>query len=120
MRDGYIARWRGQEYEASPCGDEVRIYASIASEGFVRARTGRFVRVLGLREVEEFCYVRTVCTWRGEPFIVLAEHEDWLRVEYTGGKAPVATELGLEEFDYGVYQGWVPKAEVVGLTEKRV
>ena len=56
--------------------------------------------------------MRTTCVWRGEPFIVLAEHEGWLRVEYTGGLAPVARELGLEEFDFGVYQGWAPAAEV--------
>jgi len=41
-------------------------------------------------------------------------------VEYTGGKAPVARELGLEEFDYGVYQGWAPVADVTDLREVRV
>ena len=40
------------------------------------------------------CYMRTTCTWRGEPFIVLGRARGWLRVEYTGGRAPVAQELG--------------------------
>jgi hypothetical protein len=43
-----------------------------------------------------------------------------LRVEYTGGKAPVARTLGLEEFDFGVYQGWAPRDAVENLTEHRV
>jgi hypothetical protein len=46
--------------------------------------------------------------------------DGWLRVEYTGGKAPVAQTLGLEAFDYGVYQGWAPLAEVEDLIEHRV
>lgn len=120
MRDGYVARWRGTDYEASPDGDQVRLYQAQPAEGFEEVRENRFRRVLPISEVEELVYVRTMCTWKGEPFIVLARHDSWLRVEYTGGKAPVAHSLGLEEFDYGVYQGWAPAAEVVDLREQRV
>ena len=120
MRDGYVARWRGREYEASPDGDDVRIYLPQADEGFEEVRPGRFVRVLPIAQVDDLCYVRTACSWRGEPFIVLGQHDKWLRVEYTGGKAPVARTLGLEEFDFGVYQGWAPKDAVENLTEHRV
>jgi hypothetical protein len=120
MRDGYVARWRGAEYEASPDGEEVRVYRPTPEEGFTEVRPGRYVRVLPLPEVEELRYVRTTCSWKGEPFIVLAEHDTWLRVEYTGGRAPIAQSLGLEEFDFGVYQGWAPKSEVIELREHRV
>ncbi|HET6212042.1 MAG TPA: hypothetical protein VFE14_04110 [Micromonosporaceae bacterium] len=120
MRDGYLARWRGREFEASPDGDEVRIYVTDSEDGFEEIRGGRYRRILVAEEVEDLCYVRTTCTWQGEPFVVLAEHESWLRVEYTGGKAPVARALGLEEFDYGVYQGWAPAADVTELREHRV
>ena len=75
---------------------------------------------LGPDEFEELVYVRTTCTWRGQPFIVLAEADTWLRVEYTGGRAPIARQLGLEEFDFGVYQGWAPAHEVNDLYEHRV
>ena len=34
--------------------------------------------------------------------------------------APVAESLGLEEFDFGVYQGWAPATEVTDLREHRV
>jgi hypothetical protein len=120
MRDGFVARWRGLEYEASPDGDDVRIYVPEPAHGFEEVRPGRHVRVLRVEDVEEFCYVRTTCNWRGQPFIILGEHDTWLRVEYTGGKAPIALELGLEEFDYGVYQGWAAKAEVTDVREIRV
>jgi hypothetical protein len=120
VRDGYLATWRGTEYEASPDGEQMRLYVNEPRDGFVPVRPGRFVQVVPAAEVEDFAYVRTTCTWQGEPFIVLGEHEEWLRVEYTGGKAPVAKALGLEEFDYGVYQGWAPHSQVSDLREYRV
>jgi hypothetical protein len=119
VRDGYAARWQGREYEASPDGAELRLYAAVAEEGFSYVRPGRYVRVVGSGEVSDFCYVRTTCVWQGEPFIVLAEHDGWLRLEYTGGKAPVARTLNLEEFDFGVYQGWAPAAQVSDVREYR-
>lgn len=125
MRDGYLARWQGREYEASPAGDEVRLYVggadeAFAGEGFEEIRSDRFRRIVPAEDVDDLWYVRNTCVWRGEPFIVLARHDAWLRVEYTGGKAPVARALGLEEFDYGVYQGWAPSAEVTDLREHRI
>jgi hypothetical protein len=120
MRDGYQATWHQETYEASPAGDEVRLYATRPAEGFEELRPGRYRRVVPSAQVEDLVYVRTACVWRGQPFIVLAQHEGWLRLEYTGGLAPVAARLGLEEFDYGVYQGWAPAAEVSEVREYRV
>ncbi|MFI2271817.1 MULTISPECIES: hypothetical protein [Catenuloplanes] len=120
MRDGYVARYQGREYEASPDGDNVRIYQPQAGDGFSEVRPGRYVRVLNASEVDDLMYVRTTCTWQGEPFIVLGEADGWLRVEYTGGKAPTARALGLEEFDFGVYQGWAPLSAVTDLRENRI
>ncbi|MFC6018654.1 hypothetical protein ACFP2T_20900 [Plantactinospora solaniradicis] len=119
MRDGYVAQWRGQEYEASPAGDEVRLYQPEPGEGFEEVRPGRFRAVVAAAEVAELVYVRTRCSWQGQPFIVLARHDNWLRVEYTGGRWPVAEAMGLEAFDFGVYQGWAPVAEVTDLRENR-
>lgn len=120
MRDGFVARWRDVEYEASPDGDTIRLYRPDAADGFEKVRSGRYRRVVPSSECDGLSYVRTTCVWREQPFIVLAEHEGWLRVEYTGGLAPVAIQLGLEDFDYGVYQGWAPRAEVKEIREIRV
>ncbi|GIF65427.1 hypothetical protein Ais01nite_34620 [Asanoa ishikariensis] len=119
MRDGYVARWKDREYDASPDGDQVRIYQPDPGDGFTEVRGGRHVRVVPVADVAELAYVRTTCSWKGEPFIVLAEHDGWLRVEYTGGRAPIAESLGLEAFDFGVYQGWAPANEVTDLREQR-
>lgn len=120
MRDGFVARSGGVEYEASPDGDNVRLYLPEPAEGFDEIKKGRYVKVVRLSEVDDLSYVRTVCLWRGEPFVVLAEAEAWLRVEYTGGRSPKALELGLEAFDFGVYQGWAPRKEVSDLREVRI
>ncbi len=120
MRDGYVATWRGREYDASPDGDSVRIYAPGPAHGFDEVRPGRYVRVLKPHEYEDLVYVRTTCSLRGHPFIVLAEADAWLRLEYTGGRAPIARQVGLEEFDFGVYQVWAPAHEVTDLYEHRV
>jgi hypothetical protein len=120
MRDGYLARWRGMEYEATPADEQVRLYRSDPADGFEEVKAGRFRRTVPAGEVEDLAYVRTTCTWKGEPFIVLAEHDGWLRVEYTGGRRPIAESLGLEDFDFGVYQGWAPTGEVTDIREHRV
>ena len=120
MRDGYVVSWQGREYDAVPDGDNVRIYLPEPADGFDEVKPGRYRRVLGPDDYDELVYVRTSCTWRGAPFIVLAEADAWLRVEYTGGRAPIARQLGLEEFDFGVYQGWAPIHEVSDIGEQRI
>jgi len=119
IRDGYVARWLGREFEASPGADgEVRLYAPEPTDGFEEMRPGRFRRVVPFFEVEELRYVRTTCVWRGERFVVVGEHDGWLRVEYTGGRAPVAEGLGLDRVDHGVWQAWAPRAEIQDLQEE--
>lgn len=120
VRHGFYASWQGAEYEASPDGEQVRLYTAEHADGFRQAAPGRFVRVVPLAEVDALRYVTTHCTWRGEPFVVLGEHEGWLRVEYGGGKAPAAERLGLELFDRGVYQAWASRHEVEDMREEAV
>lgn len=111
MRDGYVARWRGEEYEASPDGEQVRLYAGRPLEGFAEVSADRFVRLVG--EVDYLAYVCTLGVWRGQRVVVLAEHGDWMRVEYDGDAAAAP----LERFERGVYQAWAPRDEVTGLHE---
>jgi hypothetical protein len=120
MRDGYVVTWQGREYDAVPDGDNVRIYSAEPVDGFDEIKPGRYRRVLDPGDFDELVYVRTTCTWRGVPFIVLGEADSWLRVEYTGGRSPIARQFGLEEFDFGVYQGWAPIHEVSDLHEQRI
>jgi hypothetical protein len=119
-RQGFYATWQGTEFEASPDGTQVRLYATEPADGFDPVTPDRHVKVVPATAVDRLAYVNTFCTWRGERFVVLGEHEDWLRVEYVGGKAPVAERLGLEMFDRGVYQAWAPRTEIEDLHEETV
>ena len=109
MRDGFVARWQGRGVRRQPRRRQ-RAASTCPSPARASRRCGpgRYVRVLPVAEVDDLATCAPPARWRGQPFIVLAEHDAWLRVEYTGGRAPVARELGLEEFDFGVYQGWAP------------
>jgi hypothetical protein len=121
IRDGFTARWRGTEYDAVPGVDgEVRLYSATPADGFAEVRPDRYVRIVADREVEGLRYVRTHCTWRGEPFMVIGEHGGWVRLEYAGGRAPVAEALGLDRVDAGVYQTWVSRDEIERLHEEHV
>ncbi len=118
-REGYVARWRGDEYEASPdhteYGLQLRLYRTDPAPGFDEVAPNRYRRSVPIGDVEQLMYSTAVCTWRGAPFRVLTADGDQLRVEYTGGQAPVAEQLGLERIDRGLYFGWVPRDEVRGL-----
>ncbi|GAA4213957.1 hypothetical protein GCM10022220_39700 [Actinocatenispora rupis] len=121
MRDGFYARWRGAEYEAAPSSGGAHLYSGEGDlPGFEAVASGRYRRIVSFSDLDEFGYVITAGALRGEPVKVLAEHEEWLRVEYTGGRAPRAERLGLDRFDRGVYQSWVLRTEVTDLHEVRL
>ncbi|WP_433335075.1 hypothetical protein [Spirillospora sp. CA-294931] len=118
IRDGYVARWLGREFEAAPGADgEIRLYTPDPTDGFDELRPGRFRRIVPASEIEELRYVRTVGTWRGEPFVIVGEHEGWLRVEYTGGRSSSAERLELDRVDHGVWQAWAPRSEIEDIRE---
>jgi len=120
VANGYRARWRGDEYEASPDGEAaVRLYTDVATPGFDEVRPGRYRRVAPRGEMDWFGYVRTVAAWRDLPVLVLGEREDELWVEYLGGLAPDAVAAGLRQVEPAVYQGWVRRAEVEQVQEVR-
>jgi hypothetical protein len=121
IKDGFTARWRGVDYDAVPGVDgEVRLYATDPAEGFDEVAPGRYVQIVRDDQVESLRYTRTRCVWRGEPFVVIGEHGDWVRLEYSGGRAPVATALALENIDVGVYQTWASRTEIEHLHEENI
>jgi hypothetical protein len=123
IRDGYYASYRGVEYEASPDGERMRLYSAYAGSegaGFEQVAPSRFVKLVDPSELDGCWYVFSLCTWRGEVCRALYEQGEHIRLEYVGGKAPVADRLGLEFFDHGVYQGWALQNEVQDLREERL
>lgn len=118
MRDGYFAVLAGVEYEASSDGRMIRLYCDTPVEGFEQIGPDRYRRVVTPAELDRMVYVCTVGTWHGEPVKLLGVQDDLVLVEYLGGRAPVARDLGLAMVDRGVYQAWVPVAQVADVHER--
>lgn len=125
IENGYVARWHGMEFEASPTLGtntvDIRLYAQASGEHWESVGDGRYVREVGIGEVERLVHRAKVGTWRGHPFRVLAAEDDRYYLEYAGEHTPVARELGLEFIEPGVFRQWAPATEVVNVrTEDEV
>lgn len=118
--DGYLARWRGEEYEASPDGAVVRLYRDAPAAGFEEVGARRYRRLVRADEIDALGYLRTVGRWHGQPVLLLGVRGGEVFVEYLGGRAPVAVSLGLGRTDVAVYQGWVPRDEVSDVRQERI
>jgi hypothetical protein len=118
--DGYTARWRGADYEASPDGAAVRLYSIRPEPGFETVGDGRYRRTVPAGEVDGLGYLRTVGLWRDVPVLVLAERDGRYLVEYHGGNGPAARALGLARIDVAVYAGWVDAAQVCAVRQEAV
>jgi SseB protein N-terminal domain len=69
---------------------------------------------------EQVAFVTTVGEFRGQPCLVQDRRGYELLVEYTGGRADVARELGMERVERGVHRAWVPRAALRDQREHRV
>jgi hypothetical protein len=97
--NGYRAVWAGVEYEASPDGELVRLYAADPAPGFDLVRPDRFRRLVLASDVDWLGYVRTTATVAGHDAVVLDER---------GGEALV---------EYHDPTGWTPDVRRVWLSE---
>lgn len=117
----FRARWQGTEYASTPellaDGLWVHLLAAGPTDGFEELQDGVYIRLVLAVECEMVAQVTTICQWRHEPCLVIDERDDDLLLEYIGGKAPRALDLGLERIERGVYRGWAPRAEIRGLRE---
>lgn len=123
-RHFYRARWQGAVYMASPEPHAlelwIRLRGSEPADGFEEVEPGCHVRTVPVTECAALDFVTMVCQWREERFLVHDERDGLLLLEYLGGSALTALELGLERVERGVYRLWVPRAEVAGLHEEAV
>ncbi len=113
--NGYRALWDGAEYEASPDGELVRLYAADPGPGFDLVRPGRFRRLVLASDVDWLGYVRTTATVAGHDAVVLDESVGQALVEYhdptgwTPGRGP----------EFGVRRVWVSAASLADRQEHR-
>ncbi|WP_205752218.1 hypothetical protein [Cryptosporangium phraense] len=124
MRAGYLARWRGEDFEAFPAptpeGLWVRLYADRPRDGFDFVREGRYRRVVLGAEVERIVYLRPVALWRGEPFLLRSDENGWAHLEYTGGDAATAARLGCAAGERGVYSVRARVSELTGVRSEAI
>ncbi|MEV1243733.1 hypothetical protein ACIBO2_11185 [Nonomuraea sp. NPDC050022] len=120
-RSFYRARWGGVDYEAAPelsaDGVWLRLRDTAAQAGFEEIASGVWVRAVPAAECERVDLVTTVCVWKGASFLVIAEKDGEVLLEYAGASVPVAMELGLERVERGVYRRWIAGDEVTALRE---
>lgn len=120
IREGLYLIWHGQPYPANTDGHRILIYADRPTDGFRETAPGRYERDVTDEDDVAGAYLSTVGTWRGVPVKALYDDGDRIRIEYTGGQAPVAESLGMDRVDKGVYQTWAPRTEVPDLHETAI
>ncbi|GAA3567621.1 hypothetical protein GCM10022419_055540 [Nonomuraea rosea] len=120
----YRARWQGSDYVASPEPHALELWVRLRSpdpaDGFEEVEPGCHVRTVPAAECSALHFVTTECSWRGERFQVHDERDGRLLIEYLGGSAPAALELGLERVERGVYRIWAPREEITEMAERAV
>ena len=117
--NGYRARWRDGDYDASPDGALLRLYSDTPVPGFQQVRPGRYRRVVAIDEAQWFGYVRTVATLRAEPVVLLAERGDQVLVEYRGDLPEGPSWWDGERPEPGVCRAWVIRAALREEREER-
>jgi hypothetical protein len=110
--NGYRARWRGSDYEASPDGELLRLYVDGPAPGFEAVRPDRYRRLVVARDADWFGYVRTVATLRGEPVVLLVERDGQVLVEYCGDLPLGPDWWPRDRPEPGVCRAWVSQAEL--------
>ncbi len=117
---GYLARWRGEEYEASPDGALLRLYRADPAPGFERIGPDRYLRVVPAGDVEWFGYRRMVATLNGERVVLLARNGDDVLVEWDGEgeRAPAGWPGGRAE--PGVHWARIRRADLTDPREERL
>lgn len=86
---GFYATFEGREFHATPSGASLVLRSYVGeppADGFAPSQIPSVagVRTVDRAAVEKLTFVRTVCTWRGEPFMVVAVEGNTLYAFYTG------------------------------------
>lgn len=95
---GYYATFMGREFHATTTRSEMVVLRSYRDElttpDFSASRIPMVqgIRVVRRAELENLSFVRTVCTWQREPFVVVGVDASLLYVLYTGARGEWVTE----------------------------
>lgn len=88
---GYYATFLGREYHATTRGSDVILRSYDGEPVVVDFSPSRIPSIQGIRpvqrsELDKLSFVRTVCRWNAEPFLVVGVKDALLYVLYTGDR----------------------------------
>lgn len=88
---GHYATFLGREYHATVHGENVILRSYHGEPAPIDFSPSRIPSVQGIRvvqrsELEQLSFVRSVCQWRGEPFVVVGVESQSLYVFYVGSR----------------------------------
>jgi hypothetical protein len=77
---GYYAKYLGREYHAAVKSSTVILRSYQGEPEAVDFKASRIPMVQGVKavqrsELEQLSFVRTVCQWNGEPFLIVGVHD---------------------------------------------
>lgn len=86
---GHYAIFEGREYHATTQGADVVLRSYQGEPESVDFTPSRIPAIHGIRAVprsalEQLTFVRTVCRWQGEPFVIVATEGEVVYVFYIG------------------------------------
>ncbi|HEY0453438.1 hypothetical protein [Actinophytocola sp.] len=115
VRRGFTARYQGGDFDVDLAGPGQLLLHPMPG----RPAPADFVDLMGSRvklvdhaELEALTFLRTLCTWRGAPFEVLARGQDTAVLHLAVEDYLIATELGLVEVGYRVWRTVAPAVEL--------
>lgn len=124
VRRGLVARYHGSDFDADfgPRPGEVTLHplpGYAVPEGFVE-QAGTYARAAPIDDLDCLDLLRWRLTWHGLPVELVECGPNQAVVHYLGDDGQRATELGLAEVDYRVWQGVIRRAELPEVHQERV
>jgi hypothetical protein len=115
MRRGFAARYEGGDFDVDLAGPGKLLLHPMpgrpAPAGFTDLMGSR-VKLVDHAELESLTFLRTLCTWRGAEFEVLARGQDTAVLHLAVEDHLTAAELGLSEVGYRVWRTVAPSREL--------
>lgn len=120
---GYYAKYVGREYHATVKEGDVILRSYRGEPEVIDFAPSRIPAVQGIKivprsELEQLSFVRTVCRWQGEPFVIVGVGPGYVDVFYTGSRGEwVVQQPGIIRTGKLEAHGRLPSAEVSDIYE---
>lgn len=120
---GYYATFAGREYHATVKDPNV-ILRSYRGEpeavGFSHSRIPAVqgIRIVPRSDLQQLTFVRTVCRWKDEPFMIVGIEDGYVDVFYTGSRGEwIVQQPGIVRTGKLEAHGRLPRPEIVDVYE---